>query len=81
MNNIKKSLTELVNACQDQQFLLNEAILELGYLEKQVEELVHTIKHAYQLSDGSWISLEELAQRYNNAVLATQVLGDVYARD
>lgn len=81
MTNVYKQLVELSRTCKDQFDTINSAILELDYYESQIRELSNTIKHAYRLPDGTWISLEELAQRYDTAIQAAHALGEVYARD
>lgn len=62
---IKSALRELSECISANRQALDNAISEIEYLEKQNLHLQQQILQAYQLSDGQWLSLEELCDAYN----------------
>lgn len=63
-NAVKDSLRDLSESIKANQQALDNAVLEIEYLEKQNLQLKQQIQFAYRLPDGNYLTLEELAKRY-----------------
>lgn len=77
-NTIKKSLRDLSETIKANQQALDNAVSEIEYLERQNLQLKQQIQFAYKMSDGSFLSLEELSRRYDVSLKILEQVGDLY---
>ena len=61
---IKDNLRELSKAIHAYQQSLDNAVAEIEFLEKQRLQLQYQIEFAFTFPDGSYMTLEKLAQDY-----------------
>jgi len=74
---IKYGLKDLSNSIKNNQQALENSVSEIEYLERQVAQLNYQIKHAYKLEDGTYLSLEELASRYDRFQSFLEYVGNL----
>lgn len=61
---IKENLRELSKAILAYQQSLDNAVAEIEFLEKQIQQLLYQIEFAFTFPDGESLTLEQLADDY-----------------
>jgi chromosome segregation ATPase len=61
---IKENLRELSKAIHAYQQSLDNAVAEIEFLEKQIQQLLYQIEFAFTFPDGESLTLEQLADDY-----------------
>ena len=61
---IKENLRELSKAIHACQQSLDNAVAEIEFLEKQIQQLLYQIEFAFTFPDGESLTLEQLADDY-----------------
>lgn len=75
---IKRSLSDLSESIKANQQALDNAVLDIIYLEKLTEQLSNQIQHAYRLPNGEWLDLEGLCTEYHRLRQISEELGSSY---
>ena len=61
---IKENLRELSKAIHAYQQSLDNAVAEIEFLEKQIQQLLYQTEFAFTFPDGESLTLEQLADDY-----------------